>query len=110
MGWNAQGDLGGLTFYTSARKRLVFFPKSPPLSPPSTLQLMQRDKFRLVATLWRKLAPGQRAAWNAAQHAAHLGVTGYDLFVHYILRSDEALIRTIEQQTGLTLIPAPPPP
>lgn len=104
MGWNAQGDLGGLTFYVSRRGRLVFFDKAPPLSPPSALQRHQRDQFRLAAKLWRDLTPERRAAWHQAEHLAHLGITGYNLFVFYVTMHAEEQIRTIEAHTGLTLI------
>lgn len=104
MGWNAQGDLGGLTFYVSRRGRLVFFDKAPPLSPPSALQISQRDQFRQAAKLWRDLTPERRQAWHQAEYSAHLGITGYNLFVFWVTMHADAAIRTIEQRTGLQLI------
>lgn len=104
MGWNAQGDLGGLTFYVSRRGRLVFFAKAPPLSPPSALQRHQRDQFRLAAQLWRNLTPERRAAWHQAEYSAHLGITGYNLFVFWATTHGDEIIRTIEHATGLKLI------
>lgn len=105
LGWNASGDLGPWTFYTSKRKGLVWFLRSPPLSPPSPLQTHQRNKFRITAYIWRSLSPQQRARWNEAQYRANLSVTGYNLFTYYITTGDAPAVETIERQTGLKLIP-----
>lgn len=104
MGFNAQGDLGPLTFYVSARKKLVWFDKAPPLTPPSDLQLHQRNKFRNAATLWNSLTQERREAWRRAEQLGHLGITGFNLFVSWAIKGDTPTIRTVERQTGLTLI------
>lgn len=105
LGYNATGDLGPWTFYTSKRKGLVFFVKAPPLEPPTLRQSHQRNKFRIVGMLWRSLHPSLREAWTATQDRANLNITGYNLFTYYILKHDRAAIETIEHQTGLTLLP-----
>ncbi len=105
LGFNGTGDLGPYTFYTSKRKGLVWFVKSPPLAPPSPLQIHQRNKFRLAGYLWRSLGPGQRQAWTDTQDRASLAITGFNLFVYYVTTGDAAAIHTIERQTGLNLIP-----
>lgn len=105
LGFNTQGDLGPWTFYTSKRKGLVWFAKSPPLEPPSLLQTHQRNQFRLAGYVWRSLSPEQQTNWKTAAKAAHLQITGYNLFVYWILKQDHDAIHTIENQTNLNLIP-----
>ena len=105
LGFNSQGDLGGWTFYTSKDKGLVFFPKSPPLKPPSYLQTVQRNKWRLAATVWRAYTTAQQDLWERAAIAAHLWITGYNLFMFTILTADRSYLQTIERQSGITLPP-----
>lgn len=105
MGWNSQGDLGPWTFYTDRRKGLVYFVKSPPLEPPSILQSSIRNSIRLAAYTWRSLSAAQRADWMLAARRARLKIHGYNLFVFWILRKEDAAIRTIERLTHLKLIP-----
>ena len=105
LGINTQGDLGPWTFYTSKRKGLVFFQKSPPLEPPSRKQIHQRNKFRLVGMIWQSLTVDQRKAWELASKRAHLQITGYNLFTYYILSNDAATIATVERNAGVDLIP-----
>lgn len=105
LGFNTQGDLGPWTFYTSKRKGLVFFQKSPPLEPPSRKQIHQRNKFRLAGMIWRSLAAEQRAAWMKAAADANLQITGYNLFTYYVTRNDAAAIETVERLAHADLIP-----
>ncbi len=105
LGFNATGDLGPYTFYTSKRKGLVWFERSPPKEPPSPLQVHQRNKFRLTAYIWRNLSPSMRANWNTSQYLANLAVTGYNLFTYYILTLDADTIHTVERHSGLVLLP-----
>lgn len=105
MGFNSQGDLGPWTFYTDKRKGLVYFVKSPPLEPPSLLQTSVRNKIRLAAYTWRSLSAQQRSNWMLAANRAHLKIHGYNLFVFWILRKEDAAIHTIERLTNLNLIP-----
>lgn len=105
LGYHATGDLGDFTFYTSKRKGLVWFVKSPPLEPPSPLQVHQRNKFRLVGYLWRSLTPQQRQNWTLTQDRANLAITGYNLFTYYITTGDAPTIHTVERQARLDLIP-----
>ena len=105
LGWNTQGDLGPWTFYTDKRKGLVFFVKAPPLEPPSLLQTSVRNSIRLAAYTWRSLPPSARTNWQLAATRAHLKITGYNLFVFWILRKEDAAIRTVERLTNVSLIP-----
>jgi len=104
FGLNPTGDWGPLTFYTNRRGKPVAFLKAPPTKPPTARQTYQRNAFRLVGRLWQTLTNQQRATWETASRTASLSITGYNLFLYYTLTNDTAAIRTIEQQTGLTLI------
>jgi len=103
LGFSAQGDLGGWTFYTDKRGNLVFFVKSPPLEPPSYLQTHQRNRFRTAANKWRTLQPSERANWMLAAERAHLNIHGYDFYVYVQLRHDYAAAATVARQANLTL-------
>lgn len=104
LGWNTQGDLGPYTFYTSKRKGLIFYAKAPPTSPPSPLQLLQRDRWRNAAEAWTAAAAATREVWNLASARARLRIGGCNLWMFHRLTGDDAAIRTIERQTGLTLL------
>lgn len=105
LGFQPTGDLGPWTIYTAADGGIVAFPRSPPLRPPTYWQLRQRQRFAAAALSWQLVGPEARAAWEAVTHAASLRVTGYNLFVWYLLRQDAACIRTLENQTGIDLLP-----
>ena len=104
LGFNATGDLGGLTAYTSRKGRTVWFKKSPPLTPPSYHQRVMRNRFRAIAVSWNALLPDRRAAWTSAAHAAHLRIGGYPLYVWFQTHRDRAAIATIQRLTGETLL------
>lgn len=104
MGFNATGDLGALTMYTSQRGHMVAFPKTNPLNPPSYMQHKMRNFFRICATQWRALSPEAREAWSRAALHAGLRVTGYNLFLWYQRTLDRPTIETIERQSGESLI------
>jgi len=105
LGFNTQGDLGPWTFYTDKQKGLVFFVKSPPLEPPSLLQTSVRNKIRLAAYTWRSLSAAQRSDWETASKRCHLQIHGYNLFIFWILRREDAAIHTIERLSNIKLIP-----
>jgi len=105
FGFNTQGDLGPYTFYTDKRKGLVFFLRAPPLQPPSKLQTTVRNNIRLAAMSWKSLNQSHRDRWELASKKAHLKITGYNLFVFWTIKHDDACIHTIERLTNLNLIP-----
>lgn len=108
VGWQPTGDLGPLTGYTTRSGKAVWFLKAPPKTPPTGWQRKQRNRFRLIAIMWRRLTEEQRQNWLQAADAARLNITGYNLFVWYHHKLDHAVIRTIEHQTGINLIPLYP--
>lgn len=105
LGFTLQGDIGPYTMYRSARRKLVIFPKAPPHKPASRLQLWHRMKWTAAARCWKNLCAPHRARWSLAAQRLRLNVSGYNLFLWYCCRKDDALILTIERQTGLDLLP-----
>jgi hypothetical protein len=105
LGWVIWGDLGPVTMYRDKQGKIVAFPKTWPKKPASPAQATQRALFIAAATGWRALTAQQRAAWELATRRASLAMHGYDLWVHWSLTEDEQAIRTLERQTGTTLLP-----
>lgn len=83
----------------------MYFVKAPPLEPPSQLQTSVRNSIRLAAYTWRSLSPERQADWERVSKLAHLQITGYNLFVFWTLKKDDAAIHTLERITGIDLIP-----
>jgi len=104
LGFNATGDLGPLTAYTSRRHGTVWFTKAPPLEPASDWQRKQRDRFRLAALAWSKLDEDTRDRWHRACRLAGLYVHGYNLWMYWQLVRNRATIATIERHSGVALI------
>lgn len=105
LGFTVQGDLGGWTFYTSARRQLVFYPQAPPKEPASRDQTTMRNKFRAAAQAWNAQTRQHKANWQTAAKKAHLRITGYNLYTYWQTTRDTSTIATIERQTKLQLLP-----
>jgi len=105
FGFVIWGDIANLTMYRRYDGRLVIFKKTWPDKPPSAKQLADRAQFKAAATAWRALAAAQRAQWTLAAHRGCMPATGYNLFMHWQRKGDEAAIQTIERQTHTTLLP-----
>ncbi len=105
LGFRPTGDLANLTAYTSARGRVVWFVKAPPLKPPSLRQIHHRLLFGNVGRGWRELQKETRDAWNEASRRTHIHLSGYLLYLVWNLVRDLGPIRTIERQSGISLIP-----
>jgi hypothetical protein len=105
LGFRPTGDLGPFTFYTSARNAIVFFPKAPPLNPPSYLQTVQRNRFRLAAKAWQRLPRLEQTNWEAVAKTAKLTITGYNLFVWYFLRNGQATVQAFADRYNIQLLP-----
>ncbi len=104
LGLIMQGDLGPWTFYQSSRGPRIWFVKAPPLVPPTPAQITVMNRFRLVAYNWRALPPQRRADWLSAAVIAGLRITGYNLFVYWQIKGDDATVRTVERLSHLQLI------
>jgi len=104
LGFRPTGDLADLTAYPTAQGQVVWFPKSPPLKPPSSRQIHQRLIFREAALGWNRLQQETRDDWNTAARRAHIYLTGYLLYMVWTLTPDRPAIRTIERLSGVTLL------
>jgi len=105
LGFRPTGDLGPFTFYTSQRNAIVFFPKAPPLNPPSYLQTVQRNRFRRAAKSWQALPELEQQNWERISQTAKLTITGYNLFVWYFLRDGHQTIQAFQDRYGIQVLP-----
>jgi len=105
LGFRPTGDIGPYTFYTSQRNAIVFFPKAPPLNPPSYLQTVQRNRFRLAAKQWQALPELERENWERVAKTAKLTITGYNLFVWHLLRHGQTTVQAFSDRYGIQLLP-----
>jgi hypothetical protein len=88
LGLNTQGDLGPVTFYTSKDQGLVFYLSTSPKKPQSHRQRHQRNMFRAAATVWNRFSRTERKHWERAAKRARLRITGFNAFVHILLKND----------------------
>lgn len=110
IGTNTNGDLGPYTFYTSHRKRLVVFPKSWPKDPATYHQTLYRNRWRHAALRWRNLTPETRTLWESLSKRGNCTVTGYNLYIFYILGKGTKVIQTLQRNTGVDVITPTGPP
>lgn len=114
LGWRPSGDIGPDTVYTSTRGEIVWFPRAPPLNPPTQSQTNQRKEMTRAAKAWRTLTPAQRENWEAATHRCSLKLTGYNLYCFASITGNLEVIATIAHQARLVLdgveLPAIPHP
>lgn len=103
LGWDCTGDIGGFTAYYSERRKIVIFPRSPPLNPPTPKQEAVRDFFRDVATWWRSCPPQYRTGCQHLATACGLNVTGYNVATHVCRTGDAACWETLCKQSGLNM-------
>lgn len=106
VGLLTNGDLGPYTFYTSRRGRLVIFTKTWPKDPASYAQKLNRDRWRHAALRWRSLPPSTRDLWRRLSKKANLTISGYNLYMHYILGKGTGTVLTCQALTGINVINA----
>jgi hypothetical protein len=92
ISWNTTGDLGPLTIYRSVLATHVYYARTPAIEPPSRRQIVIRYRFNLAALIWAILTLAERAMWAAAANECANGITGYNLFVAWQLKRDNAMI------------------
>ncbi|MBA7689383.1 hypothetical protein ES703_97889 [subsurface metagenome] len=110
LGVLTNGDLGPYTFYTSHRKRLVVFLKTWPHDPATYHQHLNRNRWRHAAVRWQAIAESTKTAWNDLAKRGNCTVSGYNLFIHYILGKGTANIETLQRNTGIDVITPTGPP
>lgn len=103
LGLNIQGDLGPLTWYTSGRGKFVWYPRAPPLEPPSPIQTQLRAEFTSAATKWQATTAANRSNWELATKNARLRINGYNLWVWFCRTRNVEQLASIERAAGLTL-------
>jgi hypothetical protein len=103
-GFTLQGDLCGLTTYTNKRRRIVFYPQAPPLSPPTWYQMFYRQQFSNAAAAWSLLDQASRNDYITSCQFVHAKITGYNLWMKTAMTGDDANATAIEQKTGIPLV------
>lgn len=104
LGFVPTGDLGPWTIYTAKDRGVVVFDRAPPKVPPSPKQQYRQAQFAYAARQWRRLPPETRDAWTRAARKANLRITPLNLWMHWQIKRDRAIIATIERQTGIQLL------
>lgn len=104
FGFDVQGDVGPITYYTDARDRIVSFPRYPPLHPPSPTQQVFRDLLRSAASQWRALTPDQRTAWRLATRRCSSAITATAIWFYLVRTREFELITTMERISGIPLV------
>lgn len=105
IGFNATGDLGPFTIYTSRKQGTVWFLRPLTEDKWCFRRKHYQNRFTFAAQAWRLLTPEKRNAWNQACRRAHLYLCGYALWVSWQVKRDRPTIRTIERQSGVQLLP-----
>lgn len=108
LGLIVSGDVDGLTIYTDRYGRKVAYPKAPPKEPPTDFQIYYRSRFGAAQANYMALTVPQKAAYEDLTKAANLCMTGQNLFIHVALKHTFALLDTLQQQTGVTVVPPDP--
>lgn len=110
LGVLTNGDAGPYTFYTSRRKRLVIFLKTWPKDPATFHQKLNRDKWRNAAVRWRGLDQSTRDDWETAAKRAHLTISGFNLYIHYMTKRGTATVQAVQRLADVdVLTPTGPP-
>lgn len=110
LGYLTNGDMGPYTFYTSHRKRLVVFLKTWPKDPATYHQKLNRDRWRHAAIRWHGMPQETRDLWKELGMKAHLTISGYNLFIHYMMGKGTGAVLTCQALTGIDVITPTGPP
>lgn len=105
LGFRVQGDIDGITCYRKMNGAIIWFPQAPPRTPPSALQVLQRAKWRTYLDDWAAFTDDIRQAWLDLATDAHLRIHGLNLYIWWRSSLDDPAIRTLERQTGITVLP-----
>lgn len=108
LGLTVSGDVGPFTVYTDRFGKKVFFPKAPPKSPASDLQLLVRSRFMLAQTEYMSLSDADKLAYENLVRATNLCMTGQNLFIHVAMMHTFTFLDTLQRQAGIA-VPAPSP-
>jgi len=103
LGWGWQGDIGPVTYYTSARGKIVAFSKSPPLSPPTRTQVVFRNLFRAAGRSWRMLTEPQKQWWRDLAKKAGTRCVGFGLYLWFARSQDTATLASLARAAGMEI-------
>jgi len=103
LGLIVSGDVDGITIYTDRYGRKTAYPKAPPLTPPTFIQLWQRNRFRLAMQTWTMLSKSERQAYRQCVKQLSLCMTATSLWCGLSLQSSQALHSTMQRQFGRPL-------
>jgi hypothetical protein len=95
LGFSVTGDMGPYTLYRSHRGKLIFYPRAPALNPPTPLQSVMRQRFKVAAQMWQMMPPSQHQAWERATIKTRLKLTGYDLWVYWWTTRDLPFLKHV---------------
>jgi hypothetical protein len=104
------GDLGDLTLYTSKTGKIVAYPRTKPCKPPTRLQQIQRNRFRLAQHNWELEPVNVKVRWEQATLLLSLDITGQNAYISQALSPDPDSLTFVLKRTGIVLIPPFPVP
>jgi len=108
IGLIVSGDVDGITIYTDRYNRKVAYPKSPPKEPPTQMQVDVRNRFKSAQAEYMGLTPPQKKAYESLTKKANLCMTGQNLFIHVAMKLTYGTLTTLQEQTGVTVVPPSP--
>jgi hypothetical protein len=103
MGLYPSGDFGPWTIYTSHRRKVVSFLRSPPKTPANYPQRRQRHLWIEASRLWSASSPTAKANWRLLASRCHLKISAYNLFIFCRSTPDRGHLETLCRQARITL-------
>jgi len=103
IGMEVSGDVGDYTIYTNRFQKKVAFPKAPPKEPPSELQIIQRASFKAAQKSWMDLTDQEKTNLENATKKLSMPLTGQNLWISALLKSDFQAYLTVQNQSGIIL-------
>lgn len=100
LGWDVTGDIGGFTAYDSAHRKVVVFPRAPPLNPPTPAQEAVRDRLTRFAEWWRDCPRAYKDTCQEMACRAGLRITGNNFAFHTWCSGDLAGWHTVCRQAN----------
>ncbi len=99
------GDFGPLTIYTDRYGRAVAYPKSPPKTDPSPLQVVVRNSFKTAQANYMAETQQVRVDWETLVKRASLCQTGQNLYISISMLHNFDVLQTLIRQTGIFVAP-----
>jgi len=108
FGLIVSGDVADITIYTDRFGKKVAYPKSPPKEPPSHLQSLLRNRFKVAQKSYMLESPSSKADWELLAQKANLCMTGQNLYISVSMRRTYDILDTLMNQTGVSVNPPIP--